>query len=280
MNITVTGSEGGLGSALISACERLRPEWNCLGLPRGKADLERPNEISTAVAVQKPDVIIHCAAMTAVDKCETEPELARAINVEGTRAVVEAAGAVGARVVYISTDYLFDGKTGAPYPVDAPPSPLNVYGKTKLEGERITLARPSNLVARTSWLYGRSGKSFPSKVLALCEKQKEIRMVADQKSSPTYSKDLAEAILILIDKNAKGIFHVSNSGSTTWHDFAKAVLELKGIKGVKLSPISSAELGAPAKRPADSRLDCGLYAKLAGGPMRDWRLALTECLGL
>ncbi len=278
MNVIITGANGGLGSALLSACAELHPEWRATGILRKDADLTRPLDVVHPILSRNLDVVIHCAAMTGVDTCETEPELARAVNVEGTRAVVSAAETAGARMVYISTDYVFDGMGGAPYPVDAAPRPLNVYGKTKLEGELLTLATKDSLVVRTSWLYGKAGKSFPAAVLKLCQTQKEIRMVTDQKSSPTYAVDLAAAILKLVEKKASGIYHVSNSGSATWHEFAKAVMELKAIKGVRLAPTTSDELKAAAKRPADSRLDCSLYSRLAGAPMRDWRDALSEHL--
>ncbi len=278
MNVVITGANGGLGSALLSACADLHPAWRATGVLRKDADLTRPLDVVHPVLSANPDVVIHCAAMTEVDKCETEPELARAVNVEGTRAVVSAAETAGARMVYISTDYVFDGKGGTPYPVDAAPRPLNVYGKTKLEGEFLTLATKGSLVVRTSWLYGKVGKSFPAAVLKLCQTQKEIRMINDQKSSPTYWDDLAAALLKLVEKKVSGIYHVSNSGSATWYEFAKAVMELNGIRGVKLTPITLDEWKAPAKRPADSRLDCSLYSKLAGAPMRDWRDALAEHL--
>ncbi|MBI3581090.1 MAG: dTDP-4-dehydrorhamnose reductase [Nitrospinae bacterium] len=278
MNVVITGANGGLGSALLSACARLHPSWRATGVIRKDADLARPLDVVHPILSANPDVVIHCAAMTRVDACETEPELARAVNVEGTRAVASAAETAGARMVYISTDYVFDGKGGAPYPVGAAPNPLNVYGKTKLEGEFLTLAEKNSLVVRTSWLYGKVGKSFPAAVLRLCQTQKEIRMVTDQKSSPTYSEDLAAAIIKLLGKKASGIYHVSNSGSATWHEFAKAVMELKGIRGVKLTATTSDELKAAAKRPADSRLDCSLYSALAGAPLRDWREALAEHL--
>jgi dTDP-4-dehydrorhamnose reductase len=181
-------------------------------------------------------------------------------------------------MVYISTDFIFDGIAGAPYPVTAIPAPLNVYGMTKWEGEKLALATRDALIVRTSWLYGKTGKSFPSTVLKLAETRDEIRMVDDQKGSPTYSADLAEAILKLVDKKAAGIFHVSNSGHCTWFEFARAALELKGITRVKLTPTTSAEFNAPAKRPADSRLDCSRYAETSGAPMRPWRDALAEYL--
>ena len=278
MNIVITGANGGLGSALLSACARVHPAWSAAGVLREDADLTRPLDVISPIVSKSPDVVIHCAAMTAVNRCETEPELARAVNVEGTRAVASAAEAAGARMVYISTDYVFDGKGGAPYPVAAPPSPINVYGQTKLEGERITLAWRGHLVVRSSLLYGKVGKSFPATVLKLARTRRELKMVYYQHGSPTYSKDLAEAVLKLVEKNASGIYHVSNSGSATWFEFAKATLDLKGIKGVKIRPISSEELVASAKRPADSRLDCSLYAKAVGGPMRHWRDALSEYL--
>lgn len=278
MNVVITGANGGLGSALLSACADLHPEWQATGVLRKDADLVRPLDVVAPVLHANPDVVIHCAAMTRVDTCETEPEMARAVNVEGTRAVVSAAEAAGARMVYISTDYVFDGKGGAPYPVGAATSPLNVYGKTKLEGELLTLAAKGSLVVRTSWLYGKAGKSFPAAVSRLCQTNEEIRMVSDQRSSPTYAVDLAAALLKLVEKKASGIYHVSNSGSATWHEFAKAVMELKAIRGVRLTPVGSDELKSSAKRPADSRLDCSLYSRFAGAPMRDWREALAEHL--
>ncbi|MBI3793549.1 MAG: dTDP-4-dehydrorhamnose reductase [Nitrospinae bacterium] len=276
MKIVVTGANGGLGGAIISACARLYPSWECVGLTRAEADLADAVATEKAVSSLAPDVIIHCSAMTAVERCETEPDLARRINVDGTRAVARSAEKCGARMVFVSTDYVFDG-SGAPYQEDATPAPLNVYGQTKLEGERAMLVLNRSLVVRTSWLYGKNGKSFPATVLGLAKTKKVIRMVNDQKGSPTYSADLAEALLKLVEMEATGIYHVCNSGHCTWYELAKAVLEIRGINA-PLEPTSSSEFNAPAKRPADSRLDCSRYAEKTGSPLRPWREALADYL--
>jgi dTDP-4-dehydrorhamnose reductase len=278
MNIVITGAKGGLGNAILSAWGWLVPEWHCDGLSRADAEMTNPEETVKAIVSKKPDVIIHCAAMTAVDKCEEEAELATAINVEGTRAVAQAAKKTRARLVYISTDYVFDGNKGSPYTTYDIPAPLNVYGKTKLEGEKISLKIPRSLIVRTSWLFNKRGKSFPSTILNLAKTKNELKVVSDQIGSPTYSADLAVAILRLVVNKGAGIYHVSNSGSCSWHEFAVAALELKRFEGVKVIPIFSADLPSKAMRPADSRLDCGLYDRKAGKPMRNWKDALADYL--
>lgn len=274
--IAVTGANGGLGGAFVSAAKERGVA--CAPLTRNDADLAKPDEIRSALLRIKPDVIVHSAAMTAVDLCEKERALAHAINVEGTRGVARAARELGARVVYISTDYVFDGEKEAPYsPADAP-NPLNVYGETKLEGEKIVLSTPGGAVARTSWLYSKNGKSFVNTVLNLAAKNDTIKMVNDQSGAPTYSPDLAQALLTLIEKKAEGVYHIANSGHCSWFEYAKKILELKNIGGVKVLPITSAELNRPARRPRNSRLDCSDYARLAGAPLRPWDAALAEML--
>ena len=278
MRVAVTGASGGLGGALIAACAIQHSAWECIGITRASADLTQPAAVEVALVSRRPDVIIHCASMTAVDQCETDPELAHAVNVGGTEAVARAAKKTGARLVFISTDYVFDGKKSSPYTVDDRPNPQSVYGRMKLEGERITAEIRGSLIARTSWLYGRSGKSFPATILRLASSQKELRIVDDQTGAPTYSHDMADAVLKLVEKRADGIFHIANSGSCTWFEFAKEILALRKVGGVEVIPITTAELNRPAQRPANSRLDCSRYEAVAGAPMRHWREALADAL--
>ncbi len=277
MRIAVTGAAGGVGGSLMALLAG-RDGVEAFPVTRKEADLADGAAVREVIYRLKPDVVVHCAAMTAVDRCETEQELAWRINVDGTRAVADAARGAGARLVYISTDYVFDGAKDGPYTPDDPPHPLNVYGATKWEAEKITLDIPGGLVVRSSWLFSRRGKSFVRTVLELAARQAEIKMVNDQTGAPTWSKDLAAAILVCIEENASGILHVTNAGACTWHEYAEKVLALKGISGVAVKPITSDELGRPARRPKNSRLDCSAYAALAGRPLRQWDEALKEML--
>lgn len=277
MRIAVTGAAGGLGGSLMTLLAG-RAGVDAVPLTRKEADLADGAAVAEVIRRLRPDVVVHCAAMTAVDQCETAKDLAWQINVEGTRAVADAARGAGARLVYISTDYVFDGAKEGLYAPDDTPHPLNVYGVTKREGEKIALAVPGGLVVRSSWLFSREGKSFVRTVLELAARHPEIKMVNDQTGAPTYSKDLAAALLLCIDKNASGILHVANAGACTWHGYAKKILELKGVAGVTVTPIASVELGRPARRPHNSRLDCSAYAALTGGPLRPWDEALKEML--
>lgn len=277
MRIAVTGAAGGLGTAIMRVLARQKG-LDVLPLTRKEANLTDATAVRDVIGRLRPDVIVHGAAMTAVDLCESAKELAWKINVEGTRAVADAARKGGARMVYISTDYVFDGTKCGPYTPEDQPNPLNVYGLTKREGEKITLDTPGGLVVRSSWLFSHEGKSFVRTVLELARKQPEIKMVNDQTGAPTYSGDLAEAILLCIEHDAKGIMHVANSGYCTWFEYAKKILTLKGINGVTVKAISSDELGRPARRPKNSRLDCSKYEALVGQPLRKWDAALEEML--
>lgn len=277
MRIAVTGAAGGLGGSLMTLLAG-RDGMEGLPITRKDADLADGAAVREVIRRLKPDVVVHCAAMTAVDQCESAKKLAWRINVEGTRAVADAARIAGARLVYISTDYVFDGAKDGPYAPDDAPHPLNVYGVTKWEGEKIALDTPGGLVVRSSWLFSRRGKSFVRTMLDLAARQPVIKMVNDQTGAPTWSKDLAAALLFCIEKNAGGILHVTNAGACTWHEYAKKILALRGISGVTVTPIASDELGRPARRPKNSRLDCSAYAALAGRPLRPWDEALKEML--
>ena len=278
MRIAVTGASGGLGGRVVAMCAAYYPSWECIGLARKDADLLNPATVEPAIISCRPDVVVHCAAMTAVDVCEEEQSLAMAINVEGTRVVASVAKKAGAKFVYISTDYIFDGKKETPYTEDDPPNPISVYGKTKMLGEGIAAEVLGSLIVRTSWLYGSAGKSFVSTILRLASTQKELRIVNDQVGAPTCSADLALAILRLLEKDASGIYHVTNSGYCSWFDFAREIIAMWKMDGVTVIPITSLELGRPAKRPLNSRLDCSRYENVTGERMREWRTALADVL--
>jgi len=277
MKLLVTGAGGGLGSQFLELAGHDYPDWECVGVTRKLADLLSPADIKGVISGVKPDCILHAAAMTAVDLCETEPELAHGVNVEGTRAVVEAAEDIGARVVFISTDYVYDGKKNKPYHEEDSVNPLGVYGKTKLEAEHIVDRMIDSTIIRTSWLYGKTGKNFVNTMRELVKKKNTIEVVTDQTGGPTCYLDLCEAIALLIDKGSAGLFHIANSGHCTWFEFAKAIFEEKNID-VELLPVTSQALHRPAPRPANSRLDCSRYEEESGRKMRHWRDALRDFL--
>ncbi|NTW37724.1 MAG: dTDP-4-dehydrorhamnose reductase, partial [Syntrophobacteraceae bacterium] len=229
----------------------------------------------------RPDVVINLAAITDVDGCESQRDKAFLVNAQGAVEVARECAATGARLIHMSTDYVFDGTSPLPYTEETLPRPLNVYGESKLLGEKGVQATGENhLILRTAWLYGRQGKNFVDTILRLSSQQEEIRVVNDQRGSPTHTRDLSRAMVLLIGGEERGILHVANSGSCTWFDFAGKILALKGPGDhpVRLLPISSAELGRQARRPANSVLDCSKFERIARWKMRSWEESLREYL--
>lgn len=277
MKVVVTGASGGLGSQFIKAAKRDFPNWNVTGFTRDECDLEKPDDAIKAIQSKKPDIILHAAAMTAVDLCENERDLARSVNVDGTMAVTVAARQCGARILFISSDYVFDGKKQEPYREDDPVNPVSVYGATKAEGEKIVGGLEGSLIVRTSWLYGPTGKNFVKTMLELGKKGKELKVVDDQVGSPTSHMYLATAITRVIDKRASGVMNIANSGYCSWFEFAKAIFEEKGMD-VDIAPVTTDQFPRPARRPANSRFDCSRYNEIAGETMPHWRNALKEML--
>ena len=269
------GASGMLGKALLEVLQGLP----VVGWSSRDLDITREDQVLNRIRALHPRVIIHAAAWTQVDACEKDPERAYRVNARGTRHVAQAARATGARLVYISTDYVFDGKGNHPYPEDAPPNPLNVYGRSKWEGEQAVLeSTPDGLIVRTSWLFGPGGANFVDTILQLAQIQSHLRVVADQRGAPTYTRDLAEALRRLLETPARGIVHVTNGGDCTWWEFARAILQEAGIQGVAVAPISTLEAGRPAPRPAYSVLDTGRYTCLTGHQLRPWQEALRAYL--
>lgn len=272
MRIALTGADGQLGLALQQVLAG--HEVLCLTWPT--FDLLSP-DAEQQVHDARPDVIIHAAAYTDVDGAEREPDRAMAVNTIGTERVAKAAAARGARLVYISTDYVFDGHKGAPYEEADMPNPLNAYGRSKLEGERRALSIcPGALVVRTAWLYGTGGKNFVTTIATLAGDRAELRVVADQRGCPTYARDLAEVLASLVEAKVEGIVHATGSGGCTWHELATGIVSELGLS-TKIIPITTAEANRLAPRPAYSVLSNEKLATL-GLSLPFWRESLRRFL--
>ena len=278
MKILVIGARGMLGRDLQPI---LSDQHEVIGKDIQDLDITDPLQIENEVDALRPQAVINAAAFTDVDGCESQEERAFAVNAEGAGHVALACRKTGARLIHLSTDYVFDGASRVPYTEDAPPRPLNVYGESKLRGEKaVQKAGGNHLILRTAWLYGRHGKNFVDTILRLASQQEELRVVDDQRGSPTFTRDLSRAIASLMDKDVRGILHVTNSGACSWFEFAKRILSLKPPfqRPVRILPIPSSELIRPAKRPAFSVLNCSRFEKEVGTGMRNWERGLEEYL--
>jgi dTDP-4-dehydrorhamnose reductase len=275
VRILVTGANGMLGRALA---ERLSGGHTLLLWGRGEADLSDEAAVREAARSIEFDAVIHAAAFTEVDRCESEYELALRGNRDAVRHVALLARDRGARFVTVSTDYVFDGTKGTPYVEEDPTAPVNAYGRSKLEGEREALASgAAALVVRTSWLFGPGGKNFVDTIAGKLERGEPLEVVDDQQGSPTYTRDLAHGIARLLGRGVTGIVHVTNRGQTTWHGFAVAIARYLG-SATPIAPISSDRIRRPAPRPAYSVLSGERYASLVGERMPRWEDALHHYL--
>jgi dTDP-4-dehydrorhamnose reductase len=296
--ILLTGINGQVGHALHAALSQHTVLANALiSLDRSQLDLANADEIRRVIQSLKPDLIINPAAYTAVDKAENEPELAYAINAAAPRVLAEEASKLGARLIHFSTDYVYSGTKSDAYTEQDATEPLSVYGKSKLAGDKaIGLVGLPHLIFRTSWVYGAYGKNFLKTILRLACERDQLQIVADQLGAPTSSKSIAHAIIDVLrhwqsddlDLNHTGIYHLVNAGQTSWHGFAKAIVEdythlqLRcGGDLIKVSPeniqaISTAEFPTPAHRPANSSLDCTKLARDFQVELPNWRAALID----
>ncbi len=272
--VLITGGDGQVGRAMKA---RL-PD----ALALGRRELDVTNARAMADAAEKADVVVHLAAWTDVDGCESDPELARSVNVDGTRAVVSAAGTTGARLIYLSTDYVFDGRSERPYREDDAPNPISVYGLTKREGEEIVAGHPGALIMRASWVFG-DGRNFVETILDAARGGKPLRVVDDQRGIPTPAAALADAITFSIERELEGIIHVAGDGPiVSWAEFAETALETAGVRA-EVEPVSTAEyVGTAARqvapRPKFSALDIS-KARSLGVPLLDWRAGLEKYIG-
>ncbi|ASS98125.1 MULTISPECIES: dTDP-4-dehydrorhamnose reductase [Geobacillus] len=274
MKVVVTGAKGQLGTDLVDALADRG--FEVYGYGREELDITNFDLVKQVIAEVHPDVVIHAAAYTKVDLAESEPDQAFLINAYGMRNVAVASEAVGAKLVYISTDYVFDGMANTPYNEFAPTNPLSVYGKSKLAGEQFVRDLHSKFfIVRTSWVYGKHGNNFVKTMLKLAQERDELMVVHDQVGCPTYTVDLANCILELIQTEKYGVYHVSNSGHCSWYEFAKAIFEEAGIK-VKVNPCTTKDFPRPAPRPTYSVFE-HMALKLNGfSGIRNWREALKE----
>jgi dTDP-4-dehydrorhamnose reductase len=277
--ILVTGAKGMLGRDLMDILHSSFPGDEVIGWDIEEIDIRKENDTVAKIETLRPEVVIHLAAYTDVDGCESNKEGAFAVNAEGARHVARAASKCRAKMIYLSTDYIFDGEKKEPYLESDPPRPLNVYGHSKLKGEQYVQQEVGDfLIIRTQWLYGPFGKNFVDSILRQAGEKKTLSIVNDQTGSPTYTVDLAKAICVLIQFDARGIFHVANSDLCTWYAFGQAVLSLSGVSQVRVIPISTKELGRPAARPSYSVLNCQKLQKETGRTMRPWSDALKDYL--
>jgi dTDP-4-dehydrorhamnose reductase len=277
MNILVVGHKGMLGSDLLIRLAMAGHEVT--GRDVDELDITAREACEDAVEEVRPDALINAAAFTNVDGCETDRDGCFAVNARGVENLALACRGRGIRVVHFSTDYVFDGTKGSPYLEDDPCAPLNVYGESKREGERLLLeATESVLLVRTSWLYGRGGKNFVRTILEKAAVTDRLEVVDDQVGSPTYSWDLAGAVLLLLEGGHRGVFHVTNRGTTNWFEFARKILELAGKTGVEVVPVATERFPRPAVRPRYSVLSGRKFAEATGRTLRFWPLALEEYL--
>jgi dTDP-4-dehydrorhamnose reductase len=294
--ILVTGSTGQVGRELLRT---LGPLGAVVAPTHAEMDLSDPDSLRKQIRLVRPRWIVNPAAYTAVDKAESEPELAYAINAEGVGAIGEEARAIGAGVIHFSTDYVFRGTGDAPYVETDATDPISVYGASKLAGEKLLAGTgAAHCIFRTSWVYGACGKNFLLTILNAAREREQLRVVADQHGAPTWSRDLARMTARVIESveawtsgrqlqetqsEWSGIYHAAGAGQTTWYGFAEEAIRLErerkpGAKLAKVDPITTAEYLTPAKRPANSRLNCEKLEAKFGWRMMDWRESLREVM--
>lgn len=282
MTILVTGGTGQLATAMGQEGGRAVRR-----VGRPELDFDRPDSIEAVFAAISPTLVVNGAAWTAVDAAEQEPEAAMRANRDGPAALARLCARAGIPLVHLSTDYVFDGGKGEPYVETDPTGPTGVYGATKLAGEQAVLELcPRAVVLRTSWVYSAAGKNFVKTMLGAAQKVDRLRVVGDQKGCPTAARDLAAAILGVAARlqdgwreEFRGVYHAAGAGWTTWHGLATAVFEYAGPLGHKVpavDAIRTEDWPTPAKRPADSRLDCGKLARVFGVRQPDWRSGVAR----
>ena len=273
--VLVLGAGGQLGSELVAGARAAGDDVT--GLRRAELDITDEAAVTGAVARSGADIVYNAAAYTAVDRAEQEPELAETVNGRAPGWIAAAAARVGAGLVHFSTDYVFDGSATEPIDEATSPNPLGVYGATKLMGEEAVAAAGGRAwVARTAWVYG-DGANFVRTVLRVTREKGEMRVVDDQRGSPTWARDLAAASRRLPEAGPPGVYHLTNSGQCTWFEFACAIVEGAGV-GALVEPITTADYPTPAARPAYSVLANSRWLALGQPPLRHWREALSEYL--
>ncbi|MFY9655110.1 MAG: dTDP-4-dehydrorhamnose reductase [Methylocystis sp.] len=282
MRIVVTGVKGQVASSLL---ERAKARCDIVALGRPDLDLADRDSVLRALEAAQADAIVNAAAYTAVDKAEQEETLAFRVNAEGAAHVAEAAARIGAPLLQFSTDYVFDGALKRPYVETDQTNPTGAYGRSKLEGDkRVRAAQPDSVVLRTAWVYSPFGANFVRTMLRLGETREEVGVVADQLGNPSSALDIADALIALAERlvsdrsaDLRGVFHMAGQGEASWADLAEATFaaaERSGRKLVRVKRITTADYPTPAKRPANSRLDCGKLERVFGVALPPWRASL------
>jgi len=266
--ILVIGANGMLGHDLMELIK-----GDVRGVDIDDIDITSINSVRRTLLTLRPTVIINAAAYTDVDGCESRPELAMNVNGEGVDNLAAVSEEIGAKLVQISTDYVFDGGKGSPYLEDDTVNPLSVYGESKLLGENHARRLADHLIVRTQWLYGLSGKNFVETMLSLAEEKKELSVVDDQIGSPTWTVDLSIAVKSLLENGCRGTYHAANAGHCSWNEFARAVFAEAGLH-IKVNPLTTKELGRAATRPLYSTLECARLFRDTGLRLQPWRDAL------
>jgi len=278
--ILVTGAGGQVGAELAGV---LPAHGDVIALDRARLDLANPDAIAATMRDAKPDIVVNAGAYTAVDLAERERDIAFAVNARAPEVLAAEAKRLGALLVHYSTDYVFDGRATQPYHEDAATAPLNVYGESKLAGERAIAASGAHaIVLRTSWVYGLTGRNFLVTIRRLARERDELRIVADQIGTPNWSRALAEATASLVAQGAgylaerSGLYHMSSLGATSWHGFAQAIVG--DAEKPRVIAIATADYPTPARRPAYGVLSTRRFHDTFGFDLPDWRAALTACL--
>jgi dTDP-4-dehydrorhamnose reductase len=288
VRLLVAGAQGQLARAMIELAPSAT-DVTAFALGRPALDLTAPASVLKTLADFKPDVIVNAAAYTAVDKAEAEPDAAMALNADGPARLAEAADKMGAILIHVSTDYVFDGTKATPYVEDDPTAPLGAYGRSKLAGEEaVRAATARHIILRTAWVHSPFGANFVKTMLRLAADRPEVRVVDDQIGSPTYAPHLAEAILAiartaLADADAArfGTYHAAGTGAVTWCGMAREVMRVSASLGgpsANVAAITTAEYPTPARRPANSRLDCAKLATVFGVTLPRWEEGVAECV--
>ena len=271
----IAGAGGLLGRFMADRLEAAG--WSVFAFPHAALDICEEKDVSARFAESRPDLVVNCAATTDVDRCERDRDWAHAVNVQGPRLLAQHCNSNGADLVHISTDYVFDGLKGTPYTQEDEPNPLSVYAETKLAGELVVREEAKRFyIVRSSWIFGLGGENFRSLVIEYARQGARLRAVTDQISIPTYAPDLAARICEVVGLRAHGLYHITNTGPTSWFDFARLALDLAGLGHLELEPVNREALKQVATRPRDTSMRCLVSENLGLPPLRHWRDALED----
>lgn len=277
MKVLVTGIGGQLGHDVVRELEKRGQE--VVGVGRAEMDITDEGKVREVIRACAPDAVIHCSAYTAVDRAEEEDDLCHQVNVEGTKYIAEACAELDCKMIYISTDFVFSGEGERPWETEDEAGPINVYGKTKYEGELEVKSRLNKwFIVRISWVFGYNGNNFVKTMLRLGKENGAVKVVADQIGSPTYTRDAAVLLADLVQTEKYGVYHASNEGFCSWYEFAKEIFQAAGMDEVSVTPITSDEFPAKAKRPFNSRMSKKKLIKEGFNILPSWQDALKRYL--